>query len=319
MKNFYFLFCAVFLVACGGSNTKPTTEPSRPTINYLLQDDYINKAAAANRKKIKGVKGDIKTLTTYIKSLNDSVTTIAYALDYIKQCNLTSDAERDSGYRLFSSQFYAVISKLNDSLETTYETIFNQLLKDTTTTELTCLKKNLATCGIGVYSTEGNPYFDVLPDYFYESFKGRVPAWTEAYLSIRKDELKQGFTEDAGLLISYDELYNRIKRWEVYIAKYPNAIYKDEASSFCDMYMSVLVTGIDNSRIFDFDSKKLLPEIKTLYEKIKTDDTTLASTKLIAAYYNFLARHNFTDNDSIELFTKAHHIMPMLGVQPPTR
>jgi hypothetical protein len=79
------------------------------------------------------------------------------------------------------------------------------------------------------------------------------------------------------------------------------------------------MTGMDNSRVFDFDNNSLLPEVKTLYEKIMGEGTESTTTKIISSYYGFLARHDFQENDSIPIFLKTYNLSTMLAVQPHTR
>jgi hypothetical protein len=167
--------------------------------------------------------------------------------------------------------------------------------------------------------SEGIDYLDVLPDYFYDSFSNRVSASVKQYLFIRKTELAQGFTEDTGLLISFDELYKRVKRWEKFLNDYPNTVYRAQAEDNYTTYLETLLTGMDNSRIFDFDKNVLLPEVKTIYEKAMTDGPNSKTAKIITDYYNFLGRHDFKENDSIPKFLSEHKLSTMLAVQPDNR
>lgn len=216
-------------------------------------------------------------------------------------------------------KFYTVANRLSDSLETKYSTIIEQLDKDSNTVELKSFRKNLELCGIDIFSTEGMYYLDVIPDYFYSNFKNRVSEGLAEFLNIRKVELKLGFSEDAGMLISFEDLYLRIKTWENYINKYPNNLYIEDANSFYYIYIETLMTGMDNSRVFDFEDNSILPEIKTLYETIINEEPESQTTKIIRSYYNFLARHDFKENDSIPIFLKTYDLSSMLAVQPHCR
>jgi predicted house-cleaning noncanonical NTP pyrophosphatase (MazG superfamily) len=64
----------------------------------------------------------------------------------------------------------------------------------------------------------------------------------------------------------------------------------------------------------------LLPEIKTLYERIIIAlNEYRKSTRIIAAYYEYLKSIEFKYNESIEKFLKDNELFTMLGVQPDTR
>ena len=151
------------------------------------------------------------------------------------------------------------------------------------------------------------------------NFKNRVSPDAKEYLAKRKDELKEGYSEDAGLLISFDALYDRIKRWENYQNHFPESHHTVEANYYYTSYLEMLITGMDNSRVFDLETNILLPEVKLLYEKIMNDNPESTTTKIITAYYSFLEHHNFTENDEIQDFLKENNLSTMLGIQPHLR
>lgn len=319
MKKTLIALSFTFLLACSSNNTQ-NKKDIVSTKDYLLQDNSVRNLLTANHQKLSGVKGDFKSYKLYLAKLdNDSLTSIPFALDYINTCISSDNTDRDSIFLLFNIKFYAVANRLSDSLDTKYKNLIEQLDKDSNTVELNSFRNNLKACGIGIFTTEGMYYLDVIPDFFYNSFKNRVSDGVAEFLNIRKDELKQGFSEDAGMLISFEDLYHRVKRWENFINKYPNTVYSDEANSYYTTYLETLMTGMDNSRVFDFDNNTLLPEVKTLYEKIAGEGTESPTTKIISSYYAFLARHDFKENDSIQIFLKTNNLSTMLAVQPHTR
>lgn len=318
MKKTLLILFLTFLFAYCSHKTQESKD-NVTTADYLVQDSSITKMLTANHLKLTGVKGDFESFKKYLNKLDDdSLTSIPFALDYINTCIPQDNAYRDSIYLLFISKFDSVESRLNDSLDTKYTILMGQLQNDSNTVEVNSFKNNLTTCGIGIYSTEGDYYLDVTPDYFYDNFKNRVSEGVKEYLDIRRDELNKGFSEDAGMLISFEDLYGRVKRWEKFNNQYPNTVYNKEARSFYEIYLETLMTGMDNSRVFDLDSNSLLPEIRTLYEKIKNEEPESQTTKIISSYYDFLAQHNFKD-DSIDVFLKANNLSTMLAVQPHTR
>ncbi len=317
MKNTLLILAFSFFLAC---NSEPESKENVVSVDYLLLDNSISKLVKENHRKLSGIKGDLKSFTNYINKLdNDSLSSIPFALDYIHTCIATTDVYRDSIFLLFNIKFYAVANQVSEALDTKYKLILAELDKDSNTAELRSFKNNLKTCGIAVFSSEGTYYLDVISDYFYNNFKNRVSPGVAEFLRIRKDELKEGFSEDAGMLISFEDLYRRVKRWEHFNNQFPNTIYRDEANSFYETYLETLMTGMDNSRVFEFDADSLSPGIKTLYENIIKEEPESPTTKIIAAYYTFLARHDFKENDSIDLFLQANHLSTMLAIQPHSR
>lgn len=322
MMKYLFLIFLLLITSCGRIEQKqekiPAIQKSRPA--DLLKPGSINKLVAANHQKLAGQRGDFESFKKYINGLDDKdPASIPFALDYIKTCISPDLAEKDSVLLLFNVKFYKVSNTLSNSLESKYADVLKQMEDKPHAPKLLALNDNLKVCGIGIFSTEGNYYLDILPDYLYENFHARVSDAAKAYLSIRKDELKKGFSEDAGMLIGFEELYQRVKRWDKFLNDYPPNIYTVEANNYYTDYLETLLTGMDNSRVFDMDNNVLLPEVKAIYEKAMKEETNSKTSQLISSYYSLLARHDFKQTDSVDVFLKENHLSTMLGVQPATR
>lgn len=319
MKTIILALLTAVLFSCV-SNYSTDKKAVLTSTDYLLVENSIGKLVEANHLKLNGIKGDLHSFKGYLNKLpNDRLTSIPFALDYIQTCISPDNADRDSIFLLFNIKFYKVVNRFNDSLETKYHAVFQQLNSGTNSVEVKNFENNLKACGTNIFISEGMNYIDVLPDFFYHNFHNRVSAGVIEFLNIRKDELKQGFSEDAGMLISFEDLYARVKRWENFIVKNPNTVYSVEANSYYTIYLETLMTGMDNSRIFDTENNSLLPEIKKLYQKIAAENTKSPTSKIIASYYAFLARHDFKENDSIPVFLEQNKLSTMLAVQPHTR
>ena len=149
------------------------------------------------------------------------------------------------------------------------------------------------------YNGEGSYYINKKADYLYNLFKGRVSETMTYYLRVNKKELEEGYQADAGLVISFEELYKRVVTWEDFINKNPNFILINQAKSNYKEYFNTLLTGTDNSPIYDYETKMILPEIKSLYEKIIKKNEARNSTRKIADLYNKLKNNNFKEIEEI--------------------
>lgn len=324
MKYAYILLISL-IIACNSSEQKANTgkAPAAPVAiktDYLLEPNSINSLLKSNHSKLTGISGNFEAFKKYLDQLSDKdVASIAYAMDYINTCLAPDIAERDSIVLLFNVKFFKIVNDLSGNLETKYPQFIVQLEKDAVSNQLKTFKDNLNQCGIGIFSTEGNYYLDVQPDYFYDNFKGRVSDGVKTYLDIRRHELAEGFSEDAGLLISYKQVGQRVKTWEKYLAYFPDNVYSAEAEGYYSTYLETLLTGMDNSPVFESDTNLIDPEIKTVYEGLMQNEQNSKSGKLIGDYYRMLARHEFKTNDSVAVFLKEHKLSSMAAVQPDTR
>jgi len=300
----------IVLFSCNSCTTKnnPDALAANDTLTFtedLLQQNSVKTLDSLNHMKLDEEKGDLNSFRQYLEKLPvNKLVSIPYALGYIKTCIPSGSPDQDSVFLVFNTWFYAVTNQLSDSLEKKYKIIVDQLNENSVSSELTAFRDNLAYCGIEILSSEGMYFLDVMPDYFYINFRDRVSAGVAQYLTIRKDELKQGFSEDAGMLITFGELYQRVKSWEEFQDKFPSTVYAADADYYLKTYLATLLTGMDNSRVFDSENSVLLPERKQLYEKIIKEDPQSESGKIISSYYSLLKSHNFKDNTLNDIFLK---------------
>jgi len=266
-------------------------------------------------------KGDFNLFKRQIAGFHDlGILSIPVTENLVnKYLNTFTSAERDSVYVLFDNVVYTAVNDFNDSLELNYSTLIHRANRKIVDLEITKFKRCLDMCGLTLLRTEGENYVDVNYDYYYKLFKGRVsPALTE-YLKIRKKELRQGFSEDAELIISFHQLYKRVITWEKFNTKYPDFFNREDTQLNYTTYLSTLITGMDNSPIFDYDTGRLFPEIYNLYLKIISRHDSLKSTRVIKEYYNLLKTSDFMMPDQLDQFLKANELFSMLGMQPENR
>jgi len=211
------------------------------------------------------------------------------------------------------------VTDFNDSLDTKYSTLLHKIINKIADPEINEFKKALDMCGLTLLVSEGDYYVDARYDYFSELFKDRVSPALNDFLQIRRKELKEGFSEDAGLLISFNQLYDRVVTWENFNTKYPDFFDKTDSQFYYKSYLSTLITGLDNSQPFDDKTGELIPELKRLYQKIISRDDSLNSTRVIRDYYGFLKASDFKEPKNLDKFLKVNDLYSMIGVQPETR
>ena len=238
--------------------------------------------------------------------------------------NTFSESDKDSVYELFNRVFYKAVNEFNTTLESKYSTFLagNDIepeIYDTINTEKLEFNKSLDICGLTLLNSEGSYYVDARYDYEYDLFHDRVsPALTE-FLKIRKKELKEGFSEDAGMLISFNQLYDRVVIWEDFMTKYPDFFQIKDARFYYSTYLSTLLSGMDNSLPCDTETGILLPEVKKLYLKISLLNDSRKSTNVVKDYVDLLKTTDFKMPDSLDQFLQKYDLFSMKGVEPENR
>ena len=115
---------------------------------------------------------------------------------------------------------------------------------------------------------EGMVTIRELPHLYYDVFKDYVSDDYREYLKIWAKDDEELYQADAGLCISFEELGNRIARWENFLNKYPNSILKTKVISLLNSYREDYILGMDNTATRDggYDGQPF-----TIYEEIKKE------------------------------------------------
>jgi hypothetical protein len=178
-------------------------------------------------------------------------------------------------------------------------------------------KSSLDNNGLRLSITEGSYYIDEKPDFLINNFKSYVSSGVYEFMNIRSQELQQGFSENAKLLITFPQLGDRIVTWQNYLNKYPSSPLLAEAKFSFHLYLNTFLTGLDNSPIAIDDI--LLPEMKPVYLDFIDKNKDTESGKIVGKFYNILSKDNFHFTEDLDDFYQENQIESMNGVQPPTR
>lgn len=228
----------------------------------------------------------------------------------------SNQAIKDTAFVEFRNLYYSVINKCSENFWNNQELI-TKLTTAKVDPEVTDFNKKLSDNGLRLSVTEGSFYIDEQPDFLYNVFNRYVSGSVKEYLSLRKNELEEGFSEDANLSITFRSLGDRIITWEDYINKYPASPFLAEAKFSYHLYLNTFITGLDNFPL-SLD-QKLKPEIKSEYENFISRHKNNVSGKIVENYYNILSQQNFILTPELDSFYKENGIEPMQGIQPPTR
>ena len=113
---------------------------------------------------------------------------------------------------------------------------------------------------------EGMVTIRELPHLYYDIFKDYVTDDYKEYLKIWAKDDEELYQADAGLCISFEELGDRIARWENFLNKFPNSKLKIKVIALLNSYREDYILGMDNTATRDggYDGQPF-----TIYEEIK--------------------------------------------------
>lgn len=104
---------------------------------------------------------------------------------------------------------------------------------------------------------------------------------------------RQNDLEDAGLMISVEELRKAIVSISDFIKKYPNFVAKDNVDEKLKYYYFYYLDGIDNSPIYDYETNKVKFSYINSYKTFIDNNKDCIGYKTVENYYNKLKNNNF--------------------------
>ncbi len=158
-------------------------------------------------------------------------------------------------------------------------------------------------CGIKISADgEGGWYIREDFDFLCEMLRD-WPVDINKYLVFMKEESKQDVLMDGGLVIPWDDLRKRIIRFEEFARNYP-ALQETKTKIQPELkgLLYVYLAGVDNSPVFDWESQKMNPELKSSYEIFLKENKNSAWHSTIEKVYQIHQKHQFVHSTEADDF-----------------
>jgi hypothetical protein len=125
-------------------------------------------------------------------------------------------------------------------------------------------------CGFGIYQSEGFLYIGV-DIATVEQFAPMLPADLRAWVNFlsRQSGFADSVEEDAGLILSWRELGDRLHRWENFLRAHPSLV--EEMRPEIHRMAWFFFCGLDNSPLTEFGSDRIDPEVLSAWRRFATD------------------------------------------------
>ncbi len=268
-------FLAVLSGSCNNGNTPKTVAVTTETIPNAAQplsvyEQYLNKLDTGH-------------------AVNASLA----AHKFEELFSTTTQQINDSAYRLFERYYTRLADGLSDQHKfDTIETISsNAISLDDPGKYLAELAKPFAELkanGFRLSETEGMVIVIEDRSFIQPHFYKFVSPSMKEFLQQVKKESDEGFQEDAALLISPVQLCERTVWWEKFANTYPAFAMKDYATGTQKEYTTVLLKGMDNSPIADYDTKHIDSAYKEAYDHVLRKYPESATAHILKPYYDAL-------------------------------
>jgi hypothetical protein len=235
--------------------------------------------------RVESENPQITAYRTYINSLDSTKAESAtLALSEFKRAFAgKSTGLCDSAYLELQELIDTVELKLNDRLEddTTDYSAFYMSAKIPKNLELG--QKALQKDGFKFATSEGTVYIEQDRTFVTKNLLTFFSQPMQTYLLQIEKENREGFMEDAGIVISPRLHVDRIIWYEKFIAENPDFLMIKNCKTYKKAYLTYLMTGIDNTYLYDFDEDmKLTPYFVQAYAYLlKTYPDSEAATLIL--------------------------------------
>lgn len=164
------------------------------------------------------------------------------------------------------------------------------------------IKLALSEYGMNLTTAEGEYYLEPENEWLLKSFGDKLSTAYQEFLLITAEEQKEKFAEDGSLLISQDSLISRILTWEDFIGKYPSFISINKAIDNYIQYLEAFLTGTENTKVFDPDTRKLNEKSRKAFEAYFQKNPGRKSSQVVQEYYNLLKNSDFLYTGKVDSF-----------------
>lgn len=250
-------------------------------VNTSIKDSNIVKVdnlITEHTSKIKQYSNEIAKIYNHSTYSNKEITVKKFTLkvnskiqNAIDNFNNSTDKEE-----AFKDYFNTV---------TQYTDILNSKISDVGYFDSSFFKQY----GFETYMAEGDYYLRYPYTNMTQLFD--VPQDWQDWLYILSK--RQNDLEDAGLMISVEELRKAIVSISDFIKKYPNFVAKNDVDEKLKYYYFYYLDGIDNSRIYDDETNKVKPTYINSYKTFIDTNKDCIGYKTVENYYNKLKNNNF--------------------------
>lgn len=135
---------------------------------------------------------------------------------------------------------------------------------------------------------EGITEIHSLPGYYESVFKNKLTPDYEAYIVLMAKDNKENYAANGGLLITWEELGDRLMTWENFMNKYPKSPLIKSVKEDYNNYLLDYLLGMDSDRIYDNEAGRIYDDKREEYNRIikkyPNSNTAKKTKELIAAY-----------------------------------
>jgi len=267
---------------------------------FIAQDDQLHQAISDHLDDLLPV---------------DKTATIAKSVSILK--NIVSMTESvdliDSGLIRIKELQEILMAELEKEMLPLTETLYGYKIEDLRRPEnlpdgpTKALMEKYQNMGYSIYSAEGMYYLEPNPQFLLGNFKASISDDLYDYLTYRSAEVENHTFHDAAVVISWDELAERMVSWEKFMDMYPSSPYFEDAKSMYDVYRFTFLIGADNTPAYRYPTEILDPDLLETYKSYSSKYPDSSMTPLIQDLLILLKNESYKKTERVEEFLNPYN------------
>ncbi|QEK13461.1 hypothetical protein FQB35_14980 [Crassaminicella thermophila] len=142
-------------------------------------------------------------------------------------------------------------------------------------------------------------YYPIIDYSILRKYKPFLSDQMKDYIEITAEESDKLTWNDAAVVISWEELGNRVIQAENYVSKYPQSPKKKEVGELYAMYMGAYLYGASNTPLFDYETKEIKDELLKSYKKTISENPETVTAQTIKEYLKIIEENDYKVNDYV--------------------
>lgn len=286
-----------------GCSEKVTPKQDSPVLSQPAQ----NTPAATSSDKQKNVMDEFKAMVAKNATLPEMISFVSKNISSVSSENASGMVvqleELQKKYLPKLEEKYST-EDIQKKINAVYKPGFDiSKLEGIQDKELKDLLVETRDSGYKIETAEGM-YFPITHYELYKAYSGNVTPDLREYISIMAVESNKVPLKDAGLMISWEEVLNRAFNQEKFLNTYKNSVKANDVKSLLDRYMSHIFFGTNNTPLFSYETKEMVPEAKAAYEKGMANNKDTVLAKALNGFMEQVKKSNYKLTDAVDKFRK---------------
>ncbi len=291
------VFCIVILLSMTSCSFKKTStgedKPSKKIENAELE----NKDKEKIMNEFKKLISNNKEPWEIVKFLDKNISKVPknYAMEMIREL----EKVQENYIEIYSDKLFAndrqtvlaKISKKNELDENKIEEIEDEELRQLITKILGGKYK--------LINIE-NAFYPIIDYEKLKSYNKYLPDEMIDFIEIRSIETNNPSLIGESLVITWDELGDRIIAVEEYLGKYSDSIKTEEMLRIYGEYLLIYLQGINNTPNYDCETKIVYEDVLDSYKKLVSENKDLITSDIVKKYISILEEHGNKIDEDVE-------------------